>query len=200
MDNGLIRKGKGLMKANRFLSLLAIFYSVCCLLAVPQIVKADNITRSCKASYRVYLGVAKDSANAPFFKLAGLDASLLGLGTNRDTRTMISASGGCGRTVPNRCRQRASKALEQCARDHFANPGQFPASCGNVKHYDEFQNLEGLMENMVCKRVKEQYRNIAFQSTPKPFSIDVLPEVNILGDKGCDKKQQFQRIVVQCPD
>ena len=184
---------------ERVLHTIAMVCAVIGLLAAQnESHAADKITRSCKATYTAYLGVAKRSDGSPFFKITAIPAGDLGLGTNRDTRTMISASGGCGRLVPNRCRERASAKLERCARDHFANPGQFPASCNDVKHYDEYGNLKALLETQVCKKVKDEYANLTYQAAPRPFSIDVSPKLKVIGDKGCNKDVGLEKVVVQC--
>jgi len=186
------------MPRQKQLLMLASFSLMVCLFLAPQMVIADKIQRSCKATITAYLGVAKKADNSPFFKITAIPAGDLGLGSNRDTRTMISASGKCGRTVPNRCRKRAAEQLEQCTRQHFKNPTQRPASCGVLKHYQEFHDLKNLLEKQVCKRVKDEYRSLTYQSAPVPFSIDVTPTVSIIGDKGCDKKFSASKVIVQC--
>jgi hypothetical protein len=186
------------MSLNKRYWLMGIACSMAYMLLVPQLALADKITRSCKATYTGYLGVAKKADNKPFFKITAIPDGDLGLGTNRDTRTMISASGECGRTVPNRCRKRASEKIEKCAREHFQNPAQRPASCGALKHYQEFNNLKALLENQVCKRVVDSYGNLTYQSTPRPFSVDVTPTIKIIGDKGCGKQFSLKPVIVQC--
>jgi hypothetical protein len=95
---------------------------------------AHAITRSCNANYKI------DPRNNAL--------NVIYSGT-------FSASAGCGKFVPNRCRIRARKKLQKCMKTHWnlKNKRYAPEACRNVRNYP-FSNLNKQLKNYICNTYK----------------------------------------------
>jgi hypothetical protein len=127
-----------------------------------------NITRSCTAKYRIHVD-APDAIR----------------GSEFDTPD-FSAVGGCGLTVPNRCRDRASEKLMACFRAQFSNPRIVPAECSEVRSYPITGSLESYIKDNACRRY------------PGNSEITVRVFPSIRGDTHCDCNPWSDR-VLDCP-
>ena len=190
------------MNQHRFIAFLLSVISPLFMLALSVPASAE-IKRHCKMSYRVVLSQGIKTDNKPFFLIAPLHEAQLPLRfVNPDGPTnaadFMQASGKCGNAVPNRCRRRASAKLQKCAQQQFSNLNNRPASCGVVKNYLQGTRLNDFIKEKACKRFRETYYKYTYSPTPQSYSVTATPYVSIFGDKGCDKKQTFQKITIQC--
>lgn len=150
-------------------------------LPLATAVHADtNIERSCSAKYRVYIPESVFSDGRPQFRVDGHEPLA--------EQYTFSARRGCGATVPNRCRQRASEAALACMTDHAKNPGSRPASCTrDGVHGYTLTNLEAPVKAAACKHAKgywgaEKYNNAL------PVTLKTSIKAIVSGDDGCDGK------------
>jgi len=159
--------------------------------AASSALAQDNIERSCKAGYAIYMNDVQDELGR---HLARIDQ---GPGPGHAIYD-FSARRGCGRTVPNRCRQRASEALMQCMVAHAKAPASTPAACTSegVQNY-RLTNLEKPIQAVVCPHAKE-YLGARFSSLPDRYFISTTVKGFVDGDDGCgggDSKYVSQNIV-----
>jgi hypothetical protein len=80
-------------------------------LAITCTVSADTIVRHCDAALEMEQGLPG----------AG--------GDRRVTIERFSAGGSCGRSVPNRCRERAHDKAHRCMKAHFRKKSAQPPEC-----------------------------------------------------------------------
>lgn len=93
-----------------------------------------NITRSCNGNYKI------DPRKNVY---------------NEIYSGSFSASRGCGRFVPDRCRKRARQKLQKCMKTHWnlKNKRYAPEECRNIRNYP-FSNLNKQLKNYICNTYK----------------------------------------------
>jgi hypothetical protein len=165
------------MKIRNQVRVFLLFCVVCSPLASLQAIAEDNIERSCKAKYGLYI---IDTVNARGSAGIKIDSHTL-----LDQKYEFSARRGCGRTVPNRCRYRASEAAIQCMATHANAPATKPAACTSdgVENYS-ITNLEKPVQEAACRVAREslgpdRYRQLA------PLRVKTSVKAFVDGDKGC---------------
>lgn len=160
-------------------------------------VSAANIERSCKATYLIHMGQAETESRGRLLDIAdvrGLDESYA-----------FSARRGCGSTVPNRCRQRASEAALQCMQAHSKNPHSMPTACksNGVENYS-ITDLDAVARERACRYVEKE-SPVNVNLLPKPYYIGVTLKLRISGDEGCgggsktSLTKDLHYIRVSCP-
>lgn len=128
------------------------------LLCTAVSLPAFAIERSCNATLSMsWLG----SSNGPPFPVQELDT--------------FSARRSCGALVPNRCRERARNALNQCFSTAIAKKNALPTECisNGVRGYD-VGRLDKAMERALCK--EPAWRNRGY---------DVRLTMRTTGDTKC---------------
>ena len=138
-------------------------------------VLAVDIERSCNAYYRFHLGGVDNETGNHVFAIAEVIGS----------QSQFTARRGCGQTVPNRCRRRASEAAMQCMQAHAKNLAQAPAECrsNGVQNYP-VDNLEQFAKTQVCAYLKNSGK-VTFNSLPPGYSVTVGIKGKVWGDEGC---------------
>ncbi len=67
----------------------------------------------------------------------------------------FSAAGSCGRSVPNRCRQRARSAAHACMQSHWSNPPNMEGLvCPDIPNYPLRAYglyLQGTFHDLICR-------------------------------------------------
>jgi len=165
------------MEIRNKVNALLICFTFCALLVPIQASAEDNIERSCKAMYGLYIPETVNSKGAPMRRIEG--HMLL------DKKYEFSARRGCGSIVPNRCRQRASEAAKQCMIAHAKAPATMPAACtsNGVKDYP-IMNLEQTVKEAACSYARDFFgSNLA--GMDDPFFVKTSIKAIIDGDKGC---------------
>lgn len=190
------------MNHHRFIAFLLSVISVLFMFALSAPASAE-IKRHCKMSYKVVLSQGIKTDGRPFFLIAPLqDAQLPLKFVNPDGPTnpsdFMQASGQCGNAVPNRCRRRASAKLQKCAQQQFSNLNNRPASCGVVKNYLQGARMSDFIKEKACSRLTKTYYRYTYTQTPQSYSVTATPNINIFGDKGCDKRLSFEKMTIQC--
>lgn len=145
---------------------------------------ADNIERSCDVNYRLHLGAIQGVGNVPLIRIADY------IPTPRTAdgfhnRWSFTARRGCGRTVPNRCRERASEAAMACMVAHGQSPTKKPDLCtrDGVQGYP-LDNLERSIHHHACNWIANNNR-FNEQIFPRPYHVNVDLQAVINGDTGC---------------
>jgi hypothetical protein len=149
-------------------------------------VYAGNIKRSCNAHYYGMVqsisftsdGVTK-TLNLPFETL-----------NFRLSDYTMSAQGGCGKLVPNRCRKRARDKLLTCTREHVASPNQLPTACG-PDAFKRFQNtnLVSAIKKQTCGQLRTKDGIRISDIIPAHRQVQVLLGVHINGKDDCGKEK-----------
>ncbi len=178
--------------------LLVVVLTLLCVFAWPT--QADNIQRSCTANYQIYIVRAATASNvqlAPVGKWTAFGSTHLDY--------QFTARRGCGRSVPNRCRQRASTAALNCMQAHVRNPGSTPTACrGNGVRDYRIGNMQRLLQQSVCKFMNER-SGINPTILPNPYYVDTTIRAYIHGDRGCGGgnrlhvKRDLGSVRVRCP-
>jgi hypothetical protein len=184
------------MKMQKYFKALIFICAVFISFISSTAVADDNIERSCRAKYGLYIVETVNSEGRIMKKIDG--HALL------DPKYEFSARRGCGRLVPNRCRQRAGEAALQCMTAHANAPANKPAACtsNGVDNYS-ITNLEAPVQEVACRVVKqylgsEQYKKLL------PLGIRTTVKAFVEGDKGCGggnekyKMEYVSTIVVTC--
>jgi len=177
---------------------------LCLAVAVLWVLPAfaeDNIERSCKAFYRLHLsGISATPGGEQLIRIA---ETIGGVG-NPDGSFGFSARRGCGRTVPDRCRRRASDAAMACMEAHAKSPKTMPPQCKSdgVEGY-KIEDLETVVRKRVCAEVPKQ--GISQSILPRPYYVKTTIKGNAAGDSGCgggdrDRvERDLSQIDVACP-
>jgi hypothetical protein len=149
-------------------------------------VLAGNIKRSCSAEYYGMVqsisftsdGVTK-TLNLPFETL-----------NFRLSDYTMSAQGGCGKLVPNRCRKRARDKLLTCTKEHVASPNQLPTACG-PDAFKRFQNtnLVSAIKKQTCGQLRTKDGIRISDIIPAHRQVQVLLGVHINGKDDCGKEK-----------
>lgn len=178
----------------------ALFITLSILSVITLPARADNVHRSCNATYETILSDVQD-ANQRWLATIGQTVAL----GKRSEDYLFSARGGCGAAVPNRCRRRASEAALKCMQAHVQNPSARPAVCsGNNIHNYRIGDLKKLVQQAACTYMNS-HSPVRLDLLPKPYYVLVTMQGYIFGDAGCgggDRrtvKRQFGKIVVSCP-
>ena len=165
------------MKIRNQVKVFLLFCVVCSPLASLQAIAEDNIERSCEAKYGLYIPHTVNSKGSAGIRI---DSHTL-----LDQKYEFSARRGCGRTVPNRCRHRASEAAMQCMIAHANAPATKPAACisNGVANYS-ITNLEKPVQEAACRVTREslgpdRYKQLA------PLLVKTSVKAFVKGDKGC---------------
>ncbi|MGA1841499.1 MAG: hypothetical protein ACMUIU_12820 [bacterium] len=135
-----------------------IFLTLFCLIIflLTTISFASNITRSCNAYYEVTTNHRGETINI--------------------TLGEFSTKGSCGRTVPNRCRTRASNSAHDCMKAHWAlsdRADMFWRPCTDNYPITE-QCLRCVIEEKICGIIQADKIFVNVKAVTK-------------GDKGCNK-------------
>lgn len=117
---------------------------------------AKKIHRTCFGGYNVEVYVWITSPGAPRKGKKIGETGLLHL---------FQARGGCGKSVPNRCRDRARSYGKSCMRSHYTSKrtidfpiGQVPDQCGledGILNYPPGKLID-LLDNAVCSLVRRK--------------------------------------------
>lgn len=163
------------------------------ILILVSVVSADalaaNIKRSCKGTY--YASVQSVRYDGKF---VGLPYDVVQVGAISDA---FSAEGGCGKLVPNRCRQRARNKLLACARAHVKSPNQLPAQCrpDKVRKYPG-QNLQAIIKAKACKsRLGTQNMLKIRDFLPSQYELNVLLKIHVDGSDDCGLKHPGKVVI-----
>lgn len=184
--------------------LLSVTFITASLLLGASPLLADNIERSCDIRYRLHLGQIQGVTNVRLVSIADFIATPRAADGLHELWT-FTARRGCGRTVPNRCRERASEAAMACMVSHGQSPANKPDACtkDGVKDYP-FDNLERTIRQHVCNWAA---KNDRFNETilPRPYHVNVDLQAVINGDTGCGGPgksiitRSVYRTEVSCP-
>jgi hypothetical protein len=145
------------------------------LIALPA--QADGIERSCTAYYALHLSTINNEQGQWLYSIADV------IGTGGEST--FTARRGCGMTVPNRCRQRASEAAMQCMQAHAKNPAQAPAECRSdgVRNYS-VTNLEQFAQAKACDFVRKGSK-VNPGGLPQGYTVKLTVKGKVYGDEGC---------------
>lgn len=158
----------------------------------------DTIERSCQANYALHVGSlrAPDSTvdlinHNDFISARRLD--------HPGDPLAFSARRGCGATVPNRCRERASAAAMACMVEHGRHPGSRPAACGRdgVRDY-RIDDLAAQVRERACAWAADN-QHFSEKVLPKPYVVMVNVVGFVHGDSGCSAEAQVYEAQVLCP-
>lgn len=163
-------------------------------------VQADNIQRSCKAVYQIYVSRAVTASNMQLVDIGKWGS----LGASSEDYP-FTARRGCGRTVPNRCRRRAGAAALKCMQAHTQSLGNTPNACrsNGVQGY-RIGNMQRLLQQSVCKFMGER-SGVNTAILPKPYYVDTVIRAYIYGGPGCGGgdhrkvKRDLRSVRVRCP-
>jgi len=162
--------------------------------------QADNIQRSCAADYQIFISRAVTASNMNLVIIGKWGT----LGATSEDYT-FTARRGCGRTAPNRCRQRASAAALQCMQAHTQSLGNTPSACrsNGVQGY-RVGNMQKLLQESVCRFMGE-HSGVNTSILPKPYYVDTTIRAYIHGYQGCGGgsrmkvKRELRSVRVRCP-
>lgn len=179
---------------------LALLLALGMLSTAPLSAQAGNIQRGCTALYQVYIVRAVTASN---LQLVGINKWWV-LGS-RSEDYQFTARRGCGSTVPNRCRRRASAAALQCMRTHSQSLGDTPPACRSdgIRGY-RVVNFNNLLQQSVCRFMTER-SGVAQSILPKPYYVDTTIRAYIYGGPGCGgadhrkMKRDLRNVRVRCP-
>jgi hypothetical protein len=151
--------------------------AVCASALIVQPAQADGIERSCTAYYALHLSTINNEQGQWLYSIADV------IGTGQENS--FTARRGCGLTVPNRCRQRASEAAMQCMAAHAKNPAQAPAECRSdgVQNYS-VGNLEQFAQTKACDFVRNRGK-VNPGALPKGYTVKLTIKGKVYGDEGC---------------
>lgn len=141
---------------------------------VADISLAANIQRSCNAYYELERTSAVYSRPSP-----------PSLGRERLTFQFgnFGAQGSCGRSVPNRCRERARDAAHQCMRYHWANPARsegWVCADSAISNYRLSQPyLRGEIKDWICRSFRVSRMSVRVKGVTT-------------GDEGCPRSTVLQ--------
>lgn len=137
----------------------------------------DEIERSCTAYYAVHVSSVNNADGQWLYSIA----EVIGTGTENS----FTARRGCGRLVPNRCRQRASDAALQCMKAHVRTPAQVPAECrsNGVQDYP-VANPEELAQTAACRYLHSGAK-VNPGMLPRNYTVSVVLRGKVYGDEGC---------------
>lgn len=139
---------------------------------------ADNIKRSCQAEY--YAWVKSINSDG---RTLNVPAQAIGFAF-RDHN--FSAKGGCGKLVPNRCRNRARDTLLACAKAQVNAPQQKPQECrGNAITRYPIQDLTPIIKEKACGELVSKDGIRVSTLLKKPYQVTVMVGVYVSGDNGC---------------
>jgi len=166
--------------------------------------QAGNIQRGCNVLYNLHAGVIRSSTNIHLIRIADFIPTPRSA-DGRHGRWEFSARGGCGNLVPNRCRERASKAALTCMLAHQKSPTRKPEACtkNDVQNY-QLDNLEREVRHHVCNWIAHNDRFYE-PMLPRPYRVNIDLQAYIYGDTGCggSGKAHMTRSVYQaeviCP-
>jgi len=138
-----------------------------CFILAADVSFAANIHRSCQAYYELQINSAVYPSPAP--PPLGPENLTFQFGNFR-------AQGACGRSVPNRCRERARNAAHQCMRSHWANPAHsegWVCTDSSINNYQISRPyLRGEIHDWICRTFRVR-------------SMSVRVKAVTTGDTGC---------------
>lgn len=143
-------------------------------LLVADVSLAGNIQRSCRAYYEL------ERTSATYPKPVPPP-----LGPERLTFQFgdFGSHGSCGKSVPNRCRERARNAAHQCMRSHWANPARSEGWVCADSAISNYQlprpYLRGEVQDWICRSFRVS-------------SMSVRVKAVTTGDTGCDQTAVLQ--------
>jgi hypothetical protein len=149
-------------------------------------VLAGNIKRSCNAHY---YGMVQSISFTSDGQLKTLKLPFESLNFSLANYKM-SAQGGCGKLVPNRCRKRARDKLIACTKAHVAAPNQIPTTCG-PETFKRFQNkdLISAIKEQTCGQLVTKDGIRLSTIIPSRRQVQVLLGVFIDGKDWCGKEK-----------
>ncbi|MBU0945456.1 MAG: hypothetical protein KJ804_18785 [Proteobacteria bacterium] len=128
---------------------------------------AANIQRTCQSYYEIERVSSVVSQSRP---VMGVEQIIARFGH-------FTSTGGCGRNVPNRCRERASNNAQQCMQTHWSIPpgaSWFGCSAGVSSYPIRRDYLRGAVQDWVCSTFKVQEMSVRLKAVTT-------------GDKGCPR-------------
>lgn len=174
------------MKMNYALAKAVMTGVIGGLMFVAGAAGADDIERSCNGDYRLLVDKVNNAQGDWLYSISD------DIGTGLENR--FTARRGCGRTVPNRCRQRANEALMQCMQAHAKNPTLAPEECrsNGVRGYP-VSNLEKLAKEKACTYVlKSSKINPGY--LPRGYTVSLNIKGKVSGDEGCGGGNQRETV------
>ena len=142
-----------------------------------------NTTRQCSAEYVMKIGPIQNKIFLP--GLVSAEETVL---------ARFRGIGGCGNSVPNRCRRRARDSIIACAKQHYDTPLPLPTACtpqSGVYDYGGVSPFTLFVKRLCCSTPEViQY---------KPTYFDASLSVRVSGDKGCGPKRQQQSEIFLLP-
>lgn len=134
-------------------------------------VLAANIKRSCSAHYYGTVNSIKFISNGSQRTL-NIPYETINVSYREKE---FSAQGGCGKLVPNRCRERARNKLLACAKAHANSPNQIPEACRpNVTKYYPIQNLRSVVKERACGKLTSKDGIRVTDLLSKPYQVNIL--------------------------
>jgi hypothetical protein len=151
-------------------------------------VLADNIKRSCKAQYYAWVDRIESSQGT-----LNIPMQTISFGFQKKE---ISAQGGCGKLVPNRCRKRARDKLLACVKAHVKSPNQAPGECRekDVTRYP-IQNLASMIKEKACGQLKSRDGIRVTDILPRPYKVWVTVGVHVSGNDDCGYRKPGTTVV-----
>lgn len=174
----------------RFLS-----YTILLFIIYPQssAFAEKKITRSCTGKYVLHVKSASERYGGPIAQ---------------PEMHSFTAKGRCGRSVPNRCRQRARAAALVCMEFHLNsdyqttyNQGKPPYYCSSHKKIYDYNilNLRSKIKQTACDATP--YASVReADKKPNVFNIKVKVIARVYGKKDCAADEVLKRPDNQYPE
>jgi hypothetical protein len=183
-----LKDGVAVKLKSEFKKATILLIAVMGLSIIATSVLAGNIKRSCKAQYFAWVDRIESSQGTLNIPMQTISFGF------RDKE--ISAQGGCGKLVPNRCRKRARNKLLACAKAHVKAPNQPPGECRekDVTRYP-IQNLASMIKEKACGQLKSRDGIRVTDILPKPYKVWVTLGIHVSGNDDCGYRKPGTTVV-----
>ena len=146
-------------------SINVVFLTIALAIACPA--SADKIVRHCDAAFEMEQNLPRPG------------------GDQRITIERFSAGGSCGRSEPDRCRERARDKAHRCMRAHFERKSSRPAECrDNAIQGYELNDLTQRVGAEACGRYQAACRKAECVSSKTGIKLYAVTT----GDRKCPKQ------------
>ena len=155
---------------------------------------ADNITRSCTAKYVLHIKSASERYGGPIAQ---------------PEMFSFTAKGGCGKSVPNRCRKRARAAALVCMEFHLNNDYQTMYGNNKAPYYcSKYKRIYGYNIEQLSTKIRQTACNatpanaVRAQDRTQDGSFTIKAKViaRVYGKKGCAADKVLKRAGTQYPE